>query len=85
MGAAYTTTVVRTLVSAIANITNNTIGSASQSRRMLSASTSFVDTSTMNDDSMLQRITIAKSLSQVTAIIRVQPEIISIYEKQLLK
>jgi len=65
----YKATVIRTLVSGIANITNMTISSDSS-----------------GTESMEQkRFTLARSLSQVSNLIRGDPEIITNKEKDQLK
>lgn len=73
----YKAQVIRTLVSGIANITNKTIGVLVKGR-MLQAGMGI---GSMTDDTFTQRLTIARSLSQVTNLIREDPEIITKKEK----
>lgn len=66
----YKATVIKTLVSGISNLTNMTISDA---------------TAEGADTKLSQRFTIVKSLALVTNLIRGDPEIIGVKEKDMLK
>lgn len=81
----YKANVLRTLVSGIANITMKTLGDTGlqgYGKRRLQAGMGI---GSRYDDTSLQKLTLARAFSQVTTLIRDDPEIMRVEDKVNLK